>query len=305
MRRVEFSPHLFLRLVRLAYCHVRPTDDARHEGSYSPDERDDAEEGRNIILKALLATTGSEGWAAKLEMAADPLFAHFRDRVIAVARERAAEEADGVALTEGEVVTLEHYGEAPPSTRDAMFALLRDRLDDIDDLLLRDVSPRELWAGITDERVMRRELARELNNTANQLYTVDQEAVTADEKETDIRLRSTSSSQQATIELKIGEKDRSAFLLRGTIKDQLVMKYMAAEDCRAGCLVITAASARRNWLHPDTGGRLDFPALINFLNEEANKVIVEFGGAIRIMVRGLDLRLRLPTEKQAKSKSSR
>jgi hypothetical protein len=49
-----------------------------------------------------LATTGSEGWAAKVEMAEDPLFANFKDRAIALASERAAEEADDVAWSESD-----------------------------------------------------------------------------------------------------------------------------------------------------------------------------------------------------------
>jgi hypothetical protein len=77
-------------LVRLAYQHVRPADDVQHEGVHSLDDRDHAEQGRNMVLNALLATTGTEAWAAKLEMAQDPLFANFKDRVIAIARERAA-----------------------------------------------------------------------------------------------------------------------------------------------------------------------------------------------------------------------
>jgi hypothetical protein len=78
VRGPGFSPALLLRLVRLAYHHVRLGDDANHEGSYSPDTRDNAERGRGAILNALLATTGSEGWNAKLEMATDPSFANFR-----------------------------------------------------------------------------------------------------------------------------------------------------------------------------------------------------------------------------------
>jgi hypothetical protein len=214
LRRTEFSPKLLLRLTRLAYQHVRPADDVQHEGAYSPDDRDHAERGRSTVLSALLATTGTDGWDAKLEMAQDPLFANFKDRAIAIARERAAEEVDGAALSEREFVALDTYGEAPPSTRDAMFTVMRDRLDDIDDMLLQDASPRETWATIADERLMRREIARELLNHANHIYTVDQEAATADEKETDIRLRATASAQQATIELKIGEKPRSAADLR-------------------------------------------------------------------------------------------
>ncbi len=52
-----------------------------------------------------------------------------------------------------------------------MFTLMVDRLEDINDLLLRDISPREVWAGISDEKVMRREIARELINHANGLFT--------------------------------------------------------------------------------------------------------------------------------------
>jgi hypothetical protein len=167
LRAPGFTPPLLLRLIRLAYQHVRIGDDAHHEGHYSPDTRDDAESGRSAILSAFLATTGPEGWAVKLEMASDPLFAHFKDRAVTLAQEKAAEEADSVALSEADFAVLDKGGEAPPATNEAMFALMRDRLDDIDDLLLQDVSPREAWANITDEHVMRRELARELKSAAN------------------------------------------------------------------------------------------------------------------------------------------
>ena len=155
LRAPGFTPSLLLRLLRLAYQHVRIKDDSQHEGSWSPDTRDNAETSRNAVLSALLSTTGPEGWAVKLEMAADPLFEHVKSRVIALAEEGAAEEADNVALTETEFAILDKTGESPPRTRETMFALMRDRLDDIDDLLLQDISPRELWAGITDEHVMR------------------------------------------------------------------------------------------------------------------------------------------------------
>ena len=301
LRSAGFTPELLLRLVRLAYLHVRPADDAIHESSYSADDRDDAERGRNMVLNALLATTGTEGWVAKLEMAQDPLFAHFKDRAIAIARERAAEEVDGAPLSDTQFLALDEYGEAAPSTRDGMFTVMRDRLDDIDDLLLEDVSPREAWANIRDERVMRREIARELRNRANNVYTVDQEAATADEKETDIRMRTTASPQQAIIELKIGDKSRTGADLRTTIKEQLLSKYMAAEDCRSGCLMVTIA-ADKTWTHPDTGNQLDFDGLMVMLNDEGDRRSAELGGSVRLMAKGLDLRPRLKTERAVKTK---
>jgi len=291
----DFAPELLLRLARLAYQHIRPCDDMVHEGAFSPNARDYAERGRSNIVHALLSTTGAEGWTVKLRMANDPLFADFRDRALAMARERASEEADASAYAEANIVALDKYRELPPLTRDEMFALMTDRLDDIEDALLRDDSPRAAWALINDEKILRQQIAREFRISANAAYIVDQEAVTADEKETDIRLHSTGSEHEAIIELKIGEKNRSAADLKATIKDQLVVKYMAAENSRAGCLLITVNSSR-TWLHPETGATLDLAGLIAMLNEEAARIEQEMGGSLRLTVRGVDLQPRLSTE---------
>lgn len=293
-----FTPGVLLRLTRLAYTHVRPADDAHHEGSFTPDTRDNAENARNAILGAILDLGGAEGWATKMALIDDPLFAHFADRGRILAEEKAAEEADAITVSEADFKTLDAYGELPPNSRDGMFQLLRDRLEDIDDLLLQDTSPRENWAAIEDERVLRRALAHELNSRRNHLYTVDQESATADEKETDIRLRSTSSSEQGIIELKIGEKPRSAADLRQALKDQLLTKYLAPEHSRSGCLIVSVASDRA-WQHPETRQTMGLDDLIAFLNLEARMLEAETGGGVRLMAKGLDLRPRLATERRA------
>lgn len=296
LRDAAFTPNLLLRLLRLAYRHVRPYDDARHEGGYSPDTRDHAERARNEIVNTLFETKGEEGWAAKLEMADDPLCAHFKDRILTVAEENWAQEIDSVAFDETQAVALDKTGEAPATTNEAMFAIMNDRLADLDDLLLRDSSPREAWAGITDEKVMRREIARELSHAANGLYKVDQEAVTADEKETDIRLRSVVSDYEAVIELKLAD-GRSARDLRDTIYDQLVKKYMAAENSRSGCLLVTLAKDRK-WDHPNGGKRIGLTDLMLLLSEEAKRVEEVMCGSVALVVHILDLRQRLPKEKK-------
>lgn len=294
LKNSRFTPALLLRLVRLAYQYVPPSDDIFHKGAYSPGPRDDAQTGRSALLGAILDAKGSDAWVAKLEMSADPLFAHFSDRVEALAREKAAEEADDAIFTELGVAGLNLHGEASPTTRDDMFSLLLDRLDDLDDLLLQDVSPRAGWAQIQEEKVMRQLIAHELQNMSNSVYTVDQEAVTADEKETDIRLRAASSGQQSTIELKIGEK-WSGRELRDTIKNQLVIKYMAAENSRSGCLLVTV-SGERKWEHPETGTLIGVDELQAMLDEEATRIIHDMGGCLRVTAKVLDLRPRLATE---------
>jgi hypothetical protein len=145
---------------------------------------------------------------------------------------------------------------------------------------------------------MRREIARELSHAANGVHKVDQEAVTADEKETDIRLRSISSDREAVIELKVGD-GRTAKDLRDTIYNQLVKKYMAAGNSRSGCLLITLAKNRK-WEHPEDGRRINLDELISLLQSEARRVQELMGSSVAISVHPLDLRPRLPVEKAAK-----
>ena len=300
LKTPAFTPQLLLRLLRLGYKHVRPDDDAKHEeGHYTPDTRDYAERARNEIVSALFEAKGEEGWAAKLEMANDPLCEHFKDRIIAVAEEHWAQEIDSDAFDEKKAVALDKTGEAPASTNEAMFAIMRDRLLDLNELMLGDTSPKEIWAGITEEKLMRRVIALELHNKANGLYKVPQEAVTAEEKETDIRLCSVASEHEAVIELKIADR-WSARVLRDAIHDQLVKKYMAPKTRRSGCLLVTLAK-KDKWNHPESGISIDQEELMSLLRDEAERVEDMMGGDVKLLVHLLDLRPRLPTEKTRKN----
>lgn len=287
-RDASFIADLLLRLLRLAYRHVRPQDDARHEGVYSPDARDHAQGARRDLWNALLAAKGEEGWRAKQEMARDPLFVHFKDRILAVADENWAQEIDSTILDERQAADLDRTYEAPVTTNEAMFALMKDRLGDLEDLLRSDESPREAWAAITQERVMRREITRALRNAANGLYTLNQEHPTGEEKETDIRLRSTASDHETVIELKLAEK-WSARQLRDTIGSQLVEKYLVAEHRSTGCLLITLAKDR-TWKHPDTGASIGLSELKALLCDEAERVMDSKGRTVTLAVHILDLR---------------
>jgi hypothetical protein len=296
-----FTPSLLLRLARLAHKHVAEADDLRHEGVYSPGPRDDAQRARGVMLNALIDAKGEDAWRAKLELADDPLLQHMRDRIHFLSRERAAAEAEGTPMTADQVVMLERRGETPPMTREAMFDLMIDRLDDIDDMLVQDVSPRAAWALIENEKVMRRMIALHLKTHANGAYTVDQEGVTDEEKETDIRLRSVAADQQGVIELKVGDKDRSAADLRDTLSSQVVTKYLAPEGSRVGCLAITRAK-RQGWRHPETNASLTFAELIDFLSAAADELEAKLAGAVRLHVRGIDLEPRLLVEREQRKK---
>lgn len=296
----KLAPAELLRMTIEFHRHVRSEDDLVHETVYSPGARDAAENGRRYIFDALMKASGPEALSAKLALATDPLFEPLRDRIAALAQERLAAEIDSSAWTPTEVAALLSRKELSPKTTSDMAQLLVDRLDDLQELLLKDTGPRAGWASIDDENTLRPLIARELEVASREAYTVDQEAVTADGKETDIRLRAVS-GYQATVELKVGEKERSARELCDTIYDQLVKKYMAHRDARTGCLLVSVADPGRYWLHPGTGERIDRFGLQALLQAKADAAQLQLGGDARVIARVLDLVPRLSTEKQAAS----
>jgi len=283
-----FTPQLLLRLARLVHHHVRLDDDVTHVGVFNPDDRTHAEWVRKEITQALLRTEGEEGWTAKMEFADDPACAGIRNWFVAVAAENRDLEIDSEVFSYNQAAMLDKLGEAPASTNHAMFSIMNDRLDDLEDTLTQDASPRELWASIAEEKLMRREVARELDRSASGMYKVDQEAVTVDENRTDIRLRSTVSDHEATIELKIADK-WSGLELRDAIEHQLVRRYMKSKFSRSGCLLLTLTKGSRTWKHPDGGNTLGPAELLKMLLNEARLVECD-KGSVRLTVRILDLR---------------
>lgn len=292
------EPETLLRLNQEISRHVVQAEDERHEDAYSSGPRDNAETGRRLVFDALIQATGAQAYQAKLALSADPLFAHARDRIAALAHERLAEESDASVISIEELARLFQGNELAPMTTTDMAHLLSDRLDDLQDLMGIDASPKAAWAIVTDENTLRPAIARELDMMSKGAYTVDQEGVTVDGKETDIRFRALS-RYQASIELKIGEKPRTGRELRDTIETQLVKKYMAARNAKTGCLLVTVANPGKQWYHPDTGEPMDRHQLQDMLTEAAQLAQQRLGGEARVMARVLDLTPRLPKEPRA------
>jgi hypothetical protein len=287
----KFTPDLLLRLVRLAYSEIKIEKDIdrTNTGTYSPTPRDDAQHGRGNILHALLECEGPEAWAIKHEMRKDPLFAHFKDRLDQLAREKAASEAEGPPLRDSDLANVEKYGEAPEADRDGMFQLMIDRLNDLQhEIAAHEFSERPVLARIDKEAEMQVWFAKRLQEKAKGAYRVDREAMVVDAKETDIRLLSVRSEHQAVIEMKLANNNYSLADFCHAIEHQLVGKYMKHENCRAGCLLITMAAVRQ-WQHPDSNRKMTFAEVIEYLKSVADRHVATMNYALRLDVIGIDL----------------
>jgi hypothetical protein len=287
----RFTPPLLLRLVRLAYAEIRLADDIERAGTgtYSPTARDEAQHGRSAVLGALLSRTGPEAWAVKQAMRTDPLFAHFKDRLDQLAREKAASEAEGPAHVDDDIAQVETHGEAPPADRNGVFRLMMERLSDLQhDIAAHEFSERPILLGIALEKHMQVWFAKRLQERQNGAYRVDREALVINDKETDIRLLSVRSNTQAVIEMKLANNGYSIPDLEKALAEQLVGQYMQHDNCRAGCLLVTM-NKTRHWKCPDTGARLDFEAVLARLRTQAEALESRMNHEVRLAVVGIDL----------------
>jgi hypothetical protein len=277
------------RLVRCAYRYVHPAEGQEHESPYTPHVRDNAERAREFLLMALLDTPGAEAHKVVLDLAEDPIFAHFPDRLLLLERKRAARDAESPALITDEVVALERRFEAPPNDRDSLFACMVDRLDDLaHGLAHHDFTDRSTLRTIREELDMQRTLAWRLEYAANGAYKISREEEVADRKKPDFRLATTRGDQKAAIEVKIADK-WTLTELEDALRDQLVVRYLRHDTCRAGCLLLTYHGEKEYWEQPTPRQRLSFSEVVEHLRSLAQAVERERDYEVLLHVCPLDL----------------
>ena len=278
------------QLVQYAYAFIRPEEDEVHEGAYTPSTRDNAKTARSSLLAWLLDTPGAEARRVVLELAEEQDFVHISDRLRLLARQRAATDAEFPPFDAKDVTDLEDRYEAPPKDRDGLFAVMMDRLDDLQhDFAHDDFSDRRTVQRIDAESEMQRTLARRIKEKANDAYLVTREEEVADGKRTDIRLSTTKGDQKAVVEVKIADKGWTLTNFVQALRDQLVGKYLRHATCKAGCLLLTYHGRKKHWKHPDTRKQIKFPELVTILKDKAQALEAETQYDVRIAVFGLDL----------------
>ncbi|GAA0623977.1 hypothetical protein GCM10009422_20300 [Brevundimonas kwangchunensis] len=285
---LDADTDLLLELTKLAYECVRREDDVEHEGVYSPGPRDEAETARNRLIGAIIGKPGPEAYRALLVMAEEPLFAHMKDRLRLMARQRASNDSEPDALSPQEIRTWEDRFETPPKNRDELFQVVLDRLDDMrHDILHHDFNDRADLEKIEREEDLQPKLALRLANSARGQFHITREDEVAGKKETDIRFHAPS-MDRAVVEIKVGD-NCSINDLVAAIDDQLIAKYLRHSSCTAGCLLVTYAG-RKGFTCADTNKKIGFQEVIRRLRVHASVREATEQGRIRLDVFGLDLR---------------
>jgi nucleoside phosphorylase len=86
------SSELLGRLFAVVATHIRPADDVRHIGTFSPGARDHAETLRRFVLDRLVGIAGDGTYLGLRRLAEDPKLSGLRDYLLALADQRVSQD---------------------------------------------------------------------------------------------------------------------------------------------------------------------------------------------------------------------
>ncbi|MCC7542413.1 MAG: hypothetical protein IT379_39710 [Deltaproteobacteria bacterium] len=277
------------RFLRIVYAHVRPENDVRHYGGYSPNERDYAESARRHLLNGLARQPTDAAQVALGNLVASGVMSvhseHGRD--LLEAQFDVALDAARVTWTENDVVDLERkYSCVLRSGGELCATVLRHLLDVAAEMERGDFSYRGLFSKDVSEPLVQSWLAQHLKLRAGDAYQIVRESEVDGKKRPDL-LAVCSGFPRMPIEVKVLGPERYSFNdLRDALSTQLVGRYMRPECVRWGFLVVVRVG-RCEWIVE--GAKIDYFGLLQRLRQEADALVRDSPGVDGLVVVGVDL----------------
>lgn len=277
------------QLLLLAYRYVRPENDAVHEGSYTPDLRDHAENARSAVLGTLLDRPGEDAYRAVRRLAAGPVFKMRRERFEELARGKAERDSELPEWSPAEVVALEQLHTAPVKTGEDLLRVVMTVLRDIQFQMDKgDVTSRPLIQRAQDEDEARNWLVEQMNARARERFLAYREAQVANKDRPDIIIASNAAHCEVGMEVKHGGKKWTKRQLEEALRVQLATDYLKPATRRHGVFVITNHGPRR-WRDLETKQLLDFVKLTAWLSGIAVSIGENSSGLVQVRCFGLDV----------------
>jgi hypothetical protein len=253
------------RFVPLIYRYVRIEEDNIHEDAYSPDARDHAETTRSYLLGRVCETSGRATFETLMAFSQELPHQRFRQRMVILARRRAAEDAEQAAWLATDVLSFAERAErAPRSARD-LFDLVCSRLDDLRlDLEEGDASEARILRRVDQETEIRTWFANRLRQAARGRYSAPPEEELADVTRPDLRIHAPALDAPISIELKIADNWSYSQLLE-RLRNQLVGQYLRDIRSTFGIFLLVWRGEQRHWRNPEVG-KVTFGELLKRLH---------------------------------------
>ena len=276
------------KLLRFTYANIRPQDDNVREGSYTPDARDNAESGRNAVLKALLDTSGEASYAAVTRLSRSRLAPGLRLRFRELARGMAERDTEPPEWKPADILDFERRHVLPVKTAADLYRVVLSVLDEIAwDFDHQDASSRAVLETAKDENAVQHWVAEQLRLRAHGRYHVHRELEIAEGNLPDIVVSGTTVPFEVAVEVKHSDKGWTFTTLVEGIKDQLAEDYLRPANRRDGVLIVTRHK-KKGWRDPQTGRTIGFEELVDRLSTFASSLTLNAVGCIHVGVRGVD-----------------
>lgn len=295
-RRRDFLNVKHLKaLYILMYRHIRAHDDIERAGKgvYSPELRDDAQDGRNALFNQLSEIPGKETYIALTELARDHPDANYRPWMRKLAYKRAEQDADLEPWSPQQVREYDQYQVRTPTTHRQLFDLTVDRLMELKAWIERgNDSPYITWQRAEGETEMRNLVAGWLNGRSSGRYTCAQENEFPNRQRPDIWMQSPQVDSAVPIELKVVDKNWSGPVLCERLRNQLVGDYLREETAGCGVMLLIwmGQSTRLRW--QIDGRRVALAGLEEALESYWRTIANDFPGVVAIKVILIDLTVR-------------
>jgi hypothetical protein len=279
-------------LVPMVYRHVRIEEDNDHEGSYSPDARDDAESTRGYLLSLVAQTPGREAFEALMAFSQELPDQWSRDRMVVLARRRAAEDAEREAWSASDLPKFAKDAEKDPRSARDLFELACGRLDDLKlELEEGDASEAAILRRVDQETGLRIWFGNRLRRDSRGRYSVPPEEELADATRPDLRIHAAAIDAPVAVELKIADKWSYARLVE-RLRNQLVGQYLRDVRSNFAIFLLVWRGKKRTWKDSKTGQIFSFDELVERLQFEAHGIRRDRHDLHDISVVGIDLTQR-------------
>ena len=256
------------RLIPIVFSHIRFEDDRVREGTWTPDERDNAQYFRNELVESLAKLPGKGAFIALQRIGKKVHNKRVKDWLLRLMEEKIDRESP-LVWHENKIVEFERRHECGPLTVDDLFEIGLKRIGEIkNNLETGDYSLRELFSESAHESQLQKFLAQRLKELSRGRYSVVREPEVDNKKEPDIRLLH-QDLPPVSIEVKWAHKWKLGDLEDG-LENQLFRQYLKAADSTHGIYLLVNAKSGQTWSVGSTS--LDFYGLIDHLRALARKI---------------------------------
>ena len=258
---------------------------SKHSASWTPNERDEAQEFRSQLLNQLAQSKEENALDVLRGLLKEEQLKNQHDYILHLIDERIENMVDVEKWLPSDIIEFMEKNEITPKNEFDLYRIACSRIEEIKSEVekgKKDTSSRtDLHPG-DDESVFRIWLKRGLHRLSRGHYIVPQEVEVDLKKRPDIRIEHPNINP-TSIELKIAENHTFRKIIEG-LNDQLVGKYLRASDNNCGIYVIAYVDIdkKKEW------NNYNFNELVEYLQRLASEIQSKHSKLINIKVFGID-----------------